>query len=53
MLTQIYYTDLVSSYPIGLPGTSPSSGSPQINLVQSFDWVPGAGEDALLAGSSI
>ena len=49
----VLYTDLVSSYPVGLPGTSPSSGSPQINLVQSFDWQPDAGEDAMLSDSSV
>ena len=49
----VYYTDLVNTYPIGLPGTSPSSGSPQINLAQSFNLVPEAGEDALLSGSDM
>ena len=49
----VLYTDLVNVYPIGLPGTSPTSGAPQINLYQSFDWVPGEGEDALLTGSSV
>ena len=49
----VFYTDFNSVYPVGLPGSSPTSGSAQINLAQSFDWVPGAGENALMSDSSV
>ena len=46
------FTDLVGQYPVGLPSTSPTFGSPQINLVQSFSFYPTPLEEDFLTGQA-
>ena len=48
----VYFTDLVADYPAGLPGTSPSFGSSQINLIQSYNFYPTPLEEGLLTGQA-
>jgi hypothetical protein len=47
----VLFTDLSSvPYPVGLPASSPTFGSAQINLMQSFNFYPTPLEEGFLSG---
>ena len=46
----VFFTDMSAPYPVGLPASSPTFGSAQINLIQSFNFDPTPLEAGFLSG---